>query len=398
MLIFTNENADQDVASPQQLIAKAELQHLLTLLRQDGYTVVGPQVSAGAIVYDELTSIEALPKGISDSQQAGKYRLLEGQHENYFQFNAGPHAWKQFLFPSRQQIGTATLGEDGWSFETPEESPPKYAFLGARACDLAAIKIQDRIFMEGPFVNPFYAARRQAALIIAVQCTVAATTCFCTSMQTGPRCDSVFDLALTELETDFLVEVGTTRGAAFLEQLDSRPANQTALETAAALQARAEAQITKQLDTKDIHSLLLDHLNHPRWDQVAERCLSCTNCTMVCPTCFCATVEEVASLAGDQVDRVQRWDSCFNFDFSYTAGGVVRDDRRSRYRQWLTHKLATWHDQFDSSGCVGCGRCITWCPVGIDLTEEVAALRAEPDGSRSLTLATPSESQSCKIT
>lgn len=392
-----NETADQDVAAPRRLIAKSELQRLLTLLRQAGHTVVGPQVSDGAIVYDELTSIEQLPKGITDSQQAGKYRLLEDQHENYFQFNASPHAWKQFLFPSRQQIGTATLGEEGWSFETPEESPPKYAFLGARACDLAAIKIQDRIFLEGPYVNPFYAARRQAAFIIAVQCTVAAPTCFCTSMQTGPRCHNVFDLALTELEADFVVEVGTARGAELLEQLDSRPANQTALETAAALQARAEAQITKQLDTKDIHSLLLDHLNHPRWDQVAERCLSCTNCTMVCPTCFCATVEEVASLAGDQVERVQRWDSCFNFDFSYTAGGVVRDDRRSRYRQWLTHKLATWHDQFDSSGCVGCGRCITWCPVGIDLTEEVAALRTEPDGSRSLTLARPPEGQRCEI-
>jgi ferredoxin len=99
---------------------------------------------------------------------------------------------------------------------------------------------------------------------------------------------------------------------------------------------------------------------------------------MVCPTCFCASVQETTDLSGEQVDRRRQWDSCFNFDFSYLNGGVVRDQVRSRYRQWLTHKLATWWDQFGLSGCVGCGRCITWCPVGIDLTQEVAALREQP--------------------
>ena len=108
---------------------------------------------------------------------------------------------------------------------------------------------------------------------------------------------------------------------------------------------------------------------------MAERCLTCGNCTLVCPTCFCTNVEDVGDLTGDHAERWRVWDTCFSVDYSYIHGGSVRPSGRARYRQWLTHKLATWHDQFDSSGCVGCGRCITWCPVGIDITQEVAAIR-----------------------
>jgi Fe-S-cluster-containing hydrogenase component 2 len=122
------------------------------------------------------------------------------------------------------------------------------------------------------------------------------------------------------------------------------------------------------------------NLEHPRWDDVAERCLSCTNCTLVCPTCFCFAVEDVNSLDGERAERTQRWDSCFTLGHSMLHGaGSVRGDTRSRYRQWLTHKLSTWWDQFDESGCVGCGRCISWCPAGIDLTEEVAAIAREKE-------------------
>ena len=131
----------------------------------------------------------------------------------------------------------------------------------------------------------------------------------------------------------------------------------------------------RELDTTDIRELLYRNYEHPRWDEVAERCLACGNCTMVCPTCFCTTVEDVTDLAGEHVERHQRWDSCFTIDYSHIHGGAVRGSTRSRYRQWMTHKLATWIDQFGSSGCVGCGRCITWCPVGIDITEEARAIR-----------------------
>ena len=281
--------------------------------------------------------------------------------------------------------------------EVPEESPPKYAFLGVRACELKSIGIQDRVLIEGAYVDQVYRERRASVFLIAVQCTQAASTCFCTSMDTGPRSTSGFDLALTEIDDGFEVESASEQGSAVLNKLDHQPATLTQTRLAAAQRKRAVDQIRRRMDTDGIRDLLMNNLEHPRWDRVAERCLSCANCTMVCPTCFCSTVAEVTDLQGEHVERERTWDSCFNQDFSYIAGGPVRNNTRSRYRQWLTHKLASWHDQFDSSGCVGCGRCIAWCPVGIDLTEEVALIRSEPNDKRTLPVIQPSEAKVCRV-
>ena len=131
----------------------------------------------------------------------------------------------------------------------------------------------------------------------------------------------------------------------------------------------------RSMDTCNIKDLFYRNLEHPRWNNVAERCLTCANCTMVCPTCFCTTIEDVTDLTGEHAERWRKLDSCFTMDFSYIHGGSVRASTKSRYRHWITHKLATWIDQFGTSGCVGFGRCITWCPVAIDITEEVHAIR-----------------------
>jgi ferredoxin len=270
-----------------------------------------------------------------------------------------------------------TIEQAGDTFEVRPnpEPPPRYAFLGVRSCDLHAIEIQDRTFLHGPYVDPNYRDRREAAFVVAVQCGQAAATCFCPSMKTGPRASSGFDLALTELADAFVVEVGTERGASVLAEVPHRAATDDDLAAAARVTRDTEAQIRRRLDTSDMPGLLYENMEHPRWDDVAARCLSCTNCTMVCPTCFCHSVEDVPDLDAQRSDRVRVWDSCFNPEHAHMAGGNARPDIRSRYRQWLTHKLASWIDQFGVSGCVGCGRCITWCPVAIDITEEVAAIR-----------------------
>lgn len=361
----------------EYFLPKPRLQQLLDLLRTRGFVVVGPTIDQGAIVYDELTSVSQLPQGWTDQQEPGLYRLERRNDDAWFGYVVGPHSWKRYLFPPLATVSVADRTASGWEMTTPADPSPKYAFLGVRACELAAIKIQDRVFIEGAYVDPIYRARREQAFVIAVNCTMAGTNCFCSSMNTGPRCQGGFDLALTELDEGFLIEVGSDPGRELVGELQARIAELE--ESAAAEMARrqAESQITKQLDTTDIRNLLLSNLEHPRWADVATRCLSCTNCTMVCPTCFCTSVNEVSDLQGDHVERERKWDSCFNLDFSYMNGGNVRNDIRSRYRQWMTHKLASWIDQFGSSGCVGCGRCITWCPVGIDLTVEVAEIRGE---------------------
>ncbi len=361
--------------SKPQFIKRDDLQALLDVLVADGFRVVGPTVSQGAIVYDELHSVDDLPRGLTDVQEAGQYRLERRPDNALFGYVVGPHSWKRFLFPPLATVATADRTADGWQMQVPSQPPPRYAFLGVRACELAALRVQDRVFLEGTYVDPIYKARREACFVVAVNCTQAASTCFCTSMNTGPRCQAGFDLALTELPSGFVVELGSDRGQAVLARLPLRESTADELANAESARQQAVGQITRTMDTTDIRDLLLGNLNHPRWEQVASRCLSCANCTMVCPTCFCSSVGDVADLDGSHIERQRTWDSCFNLDFSYMNGGAVRNSVSSRYRQWLTHKLASWFDQFGTSGCVGCGRCITWCPVAIDLTEEVAAIR-----------------------
>jgi sulfhydrogenase subunit beta (sulfur reductase) len=356
-------------------LARSQLDQLIRTLTEDGYQVVGPTVDQKAIVYDEISSAADLPIGWTDIQEPGTYRLQRRDDEAYFGYVVGPHSWKKYLFPPVTLVASADRSETGWQMSTPETESPRYAFLGVRACELAAIRIQDKVFLGGPFVDPTYQRRRTAAFIVAVNCTQAAATCFCTSMNTGPRCSSGFDLALTEIADGFLLEIGSDPGQTVAARLVTQVATSEQLEQGYAARQQAVDQIRKQMDTTGIRDLLMNNLRHPQWDEVAKRCLSCTNCTLVCPTCFCSSVTEVPDMTGDHVDRERRWDSCFNIDFSYMNGSPARNSIQSRYRQWMTHKLATWQDQFGSSGCVGCGRCITWCPVGIDLTEEVAAIR-----------------------
>lgn len=357
------------------LFDKPELGRLIDRLWAEGYTVVGPTLAQGAIVFDELRRLDQLPIGWTDEQEAGTYRLKRRDDQAYFGYAVGPHSWKKYLFPSRLTLFSIETSAESFTIRPQDEKPPRYAFLGVRSCDLHAIEVQDRTFLHGPFVDPHYQARRESALVIAVQCGTAAPTCFCTSMGTGPKAQRGFDLALTELPDAFLVEVGTDRGRHLLDGLALRDADDAAVILAEQVSQETARQITRRLDHSGMPGLLYRNLEHPRWDDVAGRCLSCTNCTMVCPTCFCHSVDDVPDLSGERIERVRQWDSCFNPEYSHVAGGSTRPEIRDRYRQWLTHKLASWIDQYGVSGCVGCGRCITWCPVGIDLTEEVAAIR-----------------------
>ena len=345
---------------------------LLATLAGHGYHVIGPTVRDGAIVYDEIAGSGDLPIGWSDDQEAGTYRLRRRDDAALFGFAVGPHSWKRYQLPPRTTLWRARLGDDGSliELEDRDDAPERLAFLGVRSCELHAMGIMDRVLGDGVAIaDPF---------IVAVNCGEAGGTCFCTSMGTGPRAGGGFDLVLTELldgaRHEFLVESGTERGAAILHQLPARPATGSDVQASEAVSERTAAQMGREMDTDGIHDLLLSNLEHPRWDDVAERCLTCGNCTMVCPTCFCTTVEDVTDLDG-HVERNRLWDSCFTIDYSHIHGGSVRSTAKSRYRQWMTHKLATWIDQFGTSGCVGCGRCITWCPVGIDITEEVRAIR-----------------------
>ena len=369
-------------AGKRSVIDRDGLDALIAALREDGHAVHGPVLRDGAILHDAIESSADLPAGWTEIHEAGRYRVERREDDALFGFTTGPQSWKRLLHPPEEVLFRARRGDEGLVIEAPEKVHPKYAFIGVRACDLRAIAIQDRVFATAPAPDSPYARRRDRVFLVAVNCGEAGATCFCASMGTGPRAEAGYDIALTELLDDgghrFLAEAGSERGAGLLARIGGREATPVDLDAAARATQRALQGMGRRLETDGLKELLQGNLEHDRWDEVAGRCLACGNCTMVCPTCFCTTVEDSSDLAGATAERVRRWDSCFTLDFSHVHGGSVRQSTRARYRQWMTHKLAGWIDQFGESGCVGCGRCITWCPVGIDITEEAAAIRARP--------------------
>ncbi|HEY2160938.1 MAG TPA: 4Fe-4S dicluster domain-containing protein [Solirubrobacteraceae bacterium] len=428
------------MSTATHVVERIDFDALLDALKRRGYTIVGPTVRDQAIVYDEIARAEDLPIGWTDEQEAGRYRLRRRDDEALFGYAVGPHSWKQYQLPAEVKLWRARVDGDGGlsDLTEPPRATPRYAFFGARSCELHAIGILDRVLLGGSHPDPADRGRTKDLFVVAVQCGQAGGTCFCVSMNTGPVAERGFDLALTEVLEDvatpngpdtapgtepltavatpnerdtaagtksltavatpnerdtapgtepltarrhyFVVEVGSERGADVMAEVPHSQAAHGERDAAGAVHARTASQMGRELDVTGIQELLYRNFDNARWDEVAERCLTCGNCTMVCPTCFCTTVEDVTDLEGDHVERTQRWDSCFTVDYSGIHGGAVRGSAKARYRQWMTHKLATWHDQFGTSGCVGCGRCITWCPVGIDLTEEAAAIRASEGG------------------
>jgi len=365
------------------LLLREHFDTLLDALTRRGYTVVGPTVQDRVIVYDEIGRAGDLPVGWTDEQDGGHYRLKRREDEALFGYVVGPQSWKKYLHPPQVRLVKADRDDNGAMVfsDGDDEKPPRYAFLGMRSCELHAMTIQDKVFLGSGPADSHYERRRKRIFSIGVSCGEAGGTCFCVSMDTGPQVTdrTPHDLALTEvLDGDrhfFVFTAGSDEGREVLAELPMTPASGGEVSAAKERVSHAAASMGRSMNPKGVQQLLRENLEHPQWEDVAQRCLTCANCTMVCPTCFCTTVEDVTDLTGDHAERWRRWDSCFTLDFTGMHGGSARQSPKSRYRQWLTHKLSTWHDQFDSSGCVGCGRCITWCPVGIDLTQEIAAFR-----------------------
>lgn len=354
----------------------------LQILRTDGYTCIGPKVRDSAIVYDVLEHADQLPWGIRDHQAPGEYRLEKIDQHEAFSFANGPQAIKPILFKPRETVWKVVRNSEGkliFQAENPPENP--VAIIGARACDLAAMSIQDKVFLEKDHVNENYQKRRNSLFIVAINCTYSSHNCFCVSAGTGPFVKNSYDILMTELQNGFTVSLGSEKGQQIISRLNLSCARPEQCQQSEKRVEQAAKMQTKRIplnNTRELRDLLFSNLDHPRWEEVAERCLSCGNCTSVCPTCFCHSEVEVPALDGNASTHQREWDSCFTAGHSYLSGsGVVRDDTRKRYRQWLTHKVGSWFDQFDTSGCVGCGRCITWCPVGIDITEELAAISGE---------------------
>jgi len=340
------------------------LTRLVDLLRSHDYTVVGPTLRDGVVVLERIDDFDQTLVGIESASSPGSYRI-ESAEGAVFGGPVGPTSPKGWMNPSRGVVWTARQGESGIEVEAGEPHGP-LAYLGLRPCDVAAKAIFGKVWPGHP-----------DDLVIAAECTTAGATCFCTSMKTGPEAGEGTDVALTELgDGRMLARSRSDRGAVLLAKIEGVPASADDVESARQRVAAAAESMARTLDAEAARQALGAMPDSAVWDAVAQRCLACTNCTMVCPTCFCTSITDTSDLDGE-VTRRSRWDSCFTPGFSEIHGGPHRESVAARYRHWATHKLSTWWEQFGTTGCVGCGRCITWCPVGIDITVEAGRVVKE---------------------
>lgn len=365
------------------VLERSGLDALIRLLSADGYTVYGPSVHDGSLRYRRIERTSDLPVGVRDRQAPGSYELTDRGDDAIFGFVLGASSLKDLFFPPRRPVWTASRSNGSLTF-TPADAPDaRIAVIGARSCELAALEVHDSVLLGGDHTDPDYAARRNGAFIVTVDCTEPGEMCFCASMGTGPAAESGYDLGLIEMKAGddwrYMGRVGSERGRRVVDELPHRMADQIELQESRAAVSAAAAAMGRHLDMDGVPSFLAENRQHPGWAEIAERCLACGNCTQACPTCFCVSTLDTQTLDGSVAARETRWDSCFSLDFSFMGGKPVRSSIDGRYRQWLTHKLSSWFDQFGTSGCVGCGRCITWCPVGIDLTVEIPRMREAAD-------------------
>ncbi len=354
------------------LLPRTDFDSLIAALKASGAQCLGPTLRDHAIVYAPLSTSAELPQGVHDQQAPGSYRLSKTNDARWFAWANGPQALKPLLFSPQEPLWQVEREMDGGLvFHTQVPEVHLTAVIGVRACDLAAMALQDQHFISGDNIDQAYASRRQQLIIVAVNCTHPASTCFCHATGDGPVIQDHYDILLDELDDGFAIQTGSSRGEAIVAQLRLHALTpQHHQQIQAAHDAAVEHQ-SRYLPATDIAALLLQHQQAEHWQNIGDRCLACGNCTSVCPTCFCHHTIEQPELDGKITTRLRQWDSCFSQDHSYIHGITLRPDSASRYRQWLTHKFATWIAQYGRSGCVGCGRCISWCPVEIDVTEEL---------------------------
>ena len=355
-------------------LAREQLQQLIDALHNHGYHCIGPRVESHSITYGEICHVDELPQGVEATQAPGEYRLHHRHHQRHFSWANTAQAIKPLTFTAKEILWRCEKDEQGnlvFSQQQAEVKP--LAIIGARACDLAALKLQQQHFLNPSAEDPWFKQRFGALFIVAVHCSHSADTCFCHATGDGPNASQDFDIAMHELDDGFVLEAGSYQGEQLLNDLDLQAVNNEQQQLIKQQTEQSIAQQSRHLPDK-VSQKLLNNLEHAHWDDIGKRCLSCGNCTAVCPSCFCHQQHDDFSITDNSGTHYREWSSCFSHDHGYISGHELRPTPAKRYRQWLTHKFANWIEQYGRSGCVGCGRCITWCPVGIDVTEELHTL------------------------
>jgi ferredoxin len=284
---------------------------------------------------------------------------------------------KMFIYKPKEDILRFRM-EDTLSIEECSPEIEKQVIVGIHSCDIHAILYLDKTFL-GAFTDPYYKARRDNSFLIALNCMQVSENCFCSSVGTGPhlKAQSGYDIVLTDFEEDYLVELKSARSFE-LFNLKGKKAGPGVWKGKSKKEESLLKSFKKIIDVKGIDDLFMKNLDHHVWAETAdERCLSCSNCVMVCPTCFCYDIVDEMSMDLTEVRRFRQLDACQDLRFAAVHGGNFRGTRASRLRQFVMHNL-NYTSQYGLIKTVGCGRCITWCPTKIDLTEMAKEIQRSP--------------------
>lgn len=363
-------------------VKKTSLKSIFDVISKS-HRIIGPKIENDVLILTEA-GFEDIPSGYKELQKPGQYRMTKDAGDEIFSFSLGPDSFKRFFHPPLKELFGFKKTTKAISANRILKKEMPIALIGVRACDISAIKLYDRIFLEGPVKDSIYDSLRKDALIIGVNCLRPGDNCFCSSMGAGPQIKDNFDIAVTELKDGLIIETGSAAGKKIMEEVPFEKITEADMREKEAVSENCKRLIKKSVRSEELPWLIYKNLEHPRWSDIARRDLECGNCTQVCPTCFCNSTYDYVQLSGvvnksSEISgvRVMKWDSCFSKNFARVHGGNFRPSRRARFRQWMSHKLAYTFEQFGLTGCVGCGRCITWCPAGIDITQELEALRKQ---------------------
>jgi len=281
---------------------------------------------------------------------------------NYDQLVIPP---KNIGFPQLESLFEFKNGEIR---PTVQPHSPKLLF-GLRACDLKGILFADEFFKRD-FEDVYYTSRMEGRLTVVIGCTSPSPNCFCTSTGTGPFLEDGFDLQLVDLGEEYLVEAGSENGEKFVEEFDDffrEAAEETQTRSEDAKTAAAKA-VTLKLDfNQAIRRVGADDVPREIYDEIAERCIYCGGCLYVCPTCTCFNVFD--DVKGEEGARFRNWDSCVFEGYTREASNYnPRRKKHLRASRRYQHKLKYDYQETGISGCVGCGRCLTSCPVNIGMS------------------------------
>ncbi len=317
---------------------------------------------AFAEFFQALASLGKVFAPVRVSEQSFAFKQVYSPAEIAFEALRTILPPKKFFYPQEETLFKYNDGD----FDDCLPKPDFQVIFGVHPCDLAGLGIMDTIYLEAP-ADTHYAIRRENTLIVGLSC-MPDKHCFCQSM--GTDCPSKgYDIFLTDTGDRYFIEFQSTKGLEFLRKIKAllkEAESQDRTDYKEFWNKRAES-FSIGFSPDNLHSLMDMEWDNKVWDELGERCLSCGNCTPVCPTCYCFDLVDIASLNGKEGERKRQWDSCQFVGFAKVAGDYnFRPTPVDRLKFWYRHKLHGFDDPYGFKTCVGCGRCTVSCPAGID--------------------------------